>query len=74
MLGDGAARGKGYAKAATWLVCQLGFETLGLDEIYLEVYEHNTIARSVYTACGFQMERLQDGVAFMKLKRGDPGA
>jgi diamine N-acetyltransferase len=70
MMGEGAARGKGYAKAATRLVCQLGFETLGLDEIYLEVFEHNAAARAVYTACGFQLDRLQDGVAYMILQRG----
>jgi len=70
MVGEGAARGKGYAKTATRLVCQLGFKTLGLAEIYLEVYEHNAVARAVYAACGFQLERLQDGIAYMKIQQG----
>jgi len=71
MVGEGAARGKGYAKTATRLVCLLGFETLRMDGIYLEVFEHNSAARAVYTACGFQLDRLQDGVAYMILQRGD---
>lgn len=71
MIGDDKARGKGYAKAATRLVCQLGFEALDLVEIYLEVYEQNAAARAVYAACGFQLGFLQDGVAFMNMKPGD---
>lgn len=70
MMGESSVRGKGYAKAATRLVCRLGFEALDLVEIYLEVYEHNAPARTVYNACGFRLDRLQDGVAYMSLQRG----
>lgn len=69
MLGESAARGKGFARAATRLVCQLGFGTLDLAEIYLEVYEDNQKARAVYTACGFQLNQVKDGVAYMSLHR-----
>lgn len=69
MIGEEIARGKGYAKAATRLVCLVGFENLGLEEIYLEVYEDNQAARAVYADCSFQLNQVKDGVAYMSLRR-----
>ncbi|MGE0824086.1 MAG: GNAT family N-acetyltransferase [Candidatus Binatia bacterium] len=53
MIGDAAAAGKGLAKAATVLLLDFGFHSLGLMEIYLEVFCDNAPAIAIYRACGF---------------------
>ncbi|MHB0989221.1 MAG: GNAT family N-acetyltransferase [Bellilinea sp.] len=41
MIGEPAAQGKGIAREATKMVLEIGYKTLGLDLIYLEVLESN---------------------------------
>lgn len=69
MIGEPAARGKGLAKSATQLILQVGFEHLGLDEIYLEVFSNNAAARKIYEDCGFINTGEQQGVVRMSIKR-----
>jgi len=53
MIGEPAAKGKGYAQDATQLVLEVAAEQFGLKEVYLEVYTHNQAARRVYEKSGF---------------------
>ena len=46
----------GIGTQATKLLCQYGFEQLGLNKIYLETNEDNVAARRVYEKCGFKLE------------------
>lgn len=46
----------GIGTQATKLLCKYGFETLGLNKIYLETNEDNFAAQRVYEKCGFQLE------------------
>lgn len=47
---------KGIGTHATKLLCQYGFEELGLHKIYLLTNENNTAAIRVYQKCGFVLE------------------
>lgn len=55
-IGEEIARGKGYAKAATELVLQYGFETLNLHRIFLTVMNDNYPAIAAYEKSGFLCE------------------
>lgn len=46
----------GIGTKATKLLCQYGFEQLGLNKIFLETNEDNVAARRVYEKCGFKLE------------------
>ena len=46
----------GIGTKATILLCQYGFEQIGLNKIYLETNEDNVAARRVYEKCGFKLE------------------
>jgi RimJ/RimL family protein N-acetyltransferase len=67
MIGAAEAAGKGLAHAATRAAVQVGFETLGLKEIHLEVYADNLRAIHIYETCGFARASVQDGVIQMKI-------
>ena len=54
LIGEPDATGKGFAHAATGLLIRFGFDQLGLEELYVQVYSDNTPALAIYTACGFQ--------------------
>lgn len=54
MIGDAADNGKGFAREATRLLVDYGLSALGLQRIYLEVFQNNAAALSVYTGCGFR--------------------
>lgn len=69
MIGEEDARGKGLAKKATVLILEFGFRTLGLDEIYLEVFEDNTSAYQLYRSLGFQTVGQHDRLVKMSLPR-----
>jgi diamine N-acetyltransferase len=69
MIGDPQAKGKGYAKQATQLVLRIGFEQLGLKEIYLEVKQDNAPAIAVYQSSGFIEKDKKDGLVTMSVKR-----
>ncbi len=68
MIGDMAARGKGYARIATRLLVQYGFEKLHLREIFLEVKEDNIPAVNLYRSCGFDENARQGGLINMIIK------
>jgi diamine N-acetyltransferase len=65
MIGDPAAAGKGLAQSATRLALQVGIETLGLDEIYLEVFADNSAAIKVYEKAGFAITEKRPDVWIM---------
>jgi RimJ/RimL family protein N-acetyltransferase len=72
MIGDPSARGKGLARSATGLVLEIGFQILGLDEIYLEVFADNTPAIRVYQDSRFQVDEVHDNIMRMTLHRPQP--
>lgn len=53
MIGDERARGKGYGKKITKMLCKYGFEKLSLSDIYLEVFVDNVAALKIYVDIGF---------------------
>ncbi len=58
MVGDKAARGKGYGTEACELILKHGFERLSLNKIYLGVHaEHQAAIRS-YEKAGFRQDGL----------------
>jgi len=67
MIGDPYAQGKGIAREATKLILDLGFSSLGLSEIYLEVFENNAPARKVYEDCGFLVKSIENNVVKMEI-------
>lgn len=60
MIGEPVARHKGFARAATHLILQFAFETIGLDEVYLSVIHDNQHAINLYRSCDFLFD-WQDG-------------
>lgn len=54
LIGDLSARGKSVGIKATKLLCEYGFNKLGLEKIKLEVFEDNFPALSVYEKIGFK--------------------
>ncbi|MGC4113425.1 MAG: GNAT family protein [Myxococcales bacterium] len=56
VVGDKAQWGKGYGTEATTLVLGLGFETMGLDRIGLEVLHQNERGIRAYEKAGFRRE------------------
>ena len=54
MIGEPAARGKGYGTETTQLVLDYGFTALGLQNIMLTVREYNYAARRAYEKAGFK--------------------
>jgi RimJ/RimL family protein N-acetyltransferase len=53
VIGEKQAWGHGFGTEATQLVAAEVFETLGLDTIMLEVFDHNPRAHHVYERIGF---------------------
>lgn len=53
VIGEKLAWGHGFGSDATRLVVEEVFETLGLNTIKLEVFEHNPRARRAYERVGF---------------------
>lgn len=54
MVGEPAARGKGYGSEMARLIVGYGFQALGLRNIDLEVYEFNIAGQRVYAKAGFR--------------------
>jgi RimJ/RimL family protein N-acetyltransferase len=55
VIGEKDAWGKGFGTEATRLVMEEAFESLGLDEVRLEVFGHNTRALATYQRVGFEI-------------------
>jgi len=51
--------GRGFGTAATRMVLDYGFDTVGLHRIHLEVFDINPRARRTYEKCGFRYEGTQ---------------
>ena len=66
MIGEGAAAGRGLAKAATRLLVDQALDRLGLAEVYLEVRADNAPAIAIYRACGFEVTSEGGDVVHMK--------
>jgi len=58
LVGDPAARGKGYGEQMMRKIMQLGFEELGLHRLELNVYDFNEPAIRLYEKLGFVKEGL----------------
>ena len=69
MIGDPYAHGKGVARESTKMILDLGFSSLGLTEIYLEVFENNAPARKVYEDSGFLINSIENNVVKMEISR-----
>ena len=54
-IGDKSFRGKGYAKEATELILDYGFNILNLNNVNLNVYEYNEKAIRLYEKLGFNL-------------------
>ena len=55
MIGNTQLRGMGLGKRLTKLATLLGFEMLGLERVYLEVFQENTYAKNVYKSLGYRI-------------------
>ncbi len=65
LVGNTAARGKGYCKHMVSAVLKIGFEDLQLHRICLGVYDHNPSAIKCYESAGMIIEgRQRDVLAF----------
>ncbi len=53
LIGEPAARGRGFGTEATRLVLDYGFTALGLHNVMLTVYAFNHAAHRVYEKAGF---------------------
>ena len=62
LVGDTAARGKGYCRYMIQEVLRIGFDNLKLHRISLGVYDFNTAAIRCYERSGFVHEGLQRDV------------
>lgn len=58
LIGEKAARGKGFGTEAVDLLCRFGFDELNLHKIKASVMDFNTSAIRCYEKCGF----IRDGL------------
>ena len=68
-IGEENFRGKGLGTSAIKNLIEFGFNDLNLNRIYLEVFEENKIAISVYKKCGFVKEGVKRESAFVNGKK-----
>jgi diamine N-acetyltransferase len=54
LIGEPAARGKGHGTEATRLLLDVAFTVLGLNTVWLTVYEYNLAGRRCYAKAGFR--------------------
>lgn len=54
LIGEPAARGKGYGTEATRLLLDLAFTVHGLHSVWLTVYEYNLAGQRCYAKAGFR--------------------
>ena len=54
LIGEPDYRGKGYAREASRLILDYAFATLGLNEVYLNLFADNLPARVLYGSLGFE--------------------
>ncbi|MDD4857768.1 MAG: GNAT family N-acetyltransferase [Candidatus Krumholzibacteria bacterium] len=71
MIGNRRYLGKGYAHEATTLLLNRAFKDLGLNRIYLEVFNRNSRAIALYESCGFATEGIKREAVVVDGKRYD---
>jgi RimJ/RimL family protein N-acetyltransferase len=78
LIGDPDLRGKGYGRKIIELAVDFGFNNIGLDELYLWVFEVNTAAIKCYEKIGFKKCELKESISKpgtkswnMKLRKED---
>jgi RimJ/RimL family protein N-acetyltransferase len=67
MIGEADAQRKGFAKAASNLLVNFGFDQLQLKEIKLEVFKDNLSAFRIYEAIGFSITGEKDNLYHMRI-------
>lgn len=63
------AQNNGYATDATRAALTVGFDGLGLEEIYLIVLKDNSRARAIYERCGFTLESVEGNQVKMTARK-----
>ncbi len=58
LLGENEFKGKGFAKNMMKELHNYAFNELGLEKLYLEVFEDNLPACGLYKSCGYEQEGL----------------
>lgn len=66
-MGETGYKGKGVAKEASRLILEYGFETLGLNRIYLFTEVNNGVAQKLFERVGF----VREGIIRQDIKRKD---
>ena len=56
LIGDSSSHGKGFGSEAIYLSLKYAFLDLRLERVYLEVYNWNEPAKSLYEKIGFKFE------------------
>ena len=69
LVGNTAARGKGYCTEMIKAIVQVGFEDLGLHRISLGVYDFNKSAIRCYEKAGFSIEGVHRDI--LQYKEGE---
>jgi RimJ/RimL family protein N-acetyltransferase len=78
LIGESGLRGKGYGSKIVKLAVDFGFNSIGLDEIYLWVFDSNTAAIRCYEKIGFRKCQFKESISKpgskswnMKLRKED---
>ncbi len=71
VIGNEAARGKGYGTEALVLLQEYAFGVLGLERLELDVYAENERAVRCYTKAGFQHEGTRRHAAMVNGRYAD---
>ena len=59
-VGDRSARSRGYGAAALKELCRYGFDQLGLNRIYAEIFEFNKASVVLFEKSGFRQEGIRE--------------
>jgi RimJ/RimL family protein N-acetyltransferase len=78
LIGDPDLRGKGYGRKIAKLAVDFSFNSIGLNELYLWVFDFNTVAIRCYEKIGFKKCELKESISKpgskswnMKLRKED---
>jgi RimJ/RimL family protein N-acetyltransferase len=63
LIGESGLRGKGYGRKIAKLAVEFGFNDIGLNEIYLWVFDFNTTAIRCYEKIGFKKCELKESIS-----------
>ena len=69
MIGHPIAKGKGYARQATTLLLDFAFNTLDLNEVFLEVKSDNKSAIAIYESAGFSITKQSSNLITMAIRK-----